>query len=368
MADAITYADLRFVKAPLKKIVSSQLGEDPEAYEDGELTYENVQVPSVPGGPSGLASSGLGDKSGFKSEQLTATWSSVTSQPVGRLLPCSPACLRYLLFSLLLTCLLLGVAAICLGARYLQVSQKLQQVSRVLEDTNSSLQEQLHLRITQLGQKEENLQESKRKLAQSQEVLQVAQNNHQAAEGKLKDCQLDKEKTQETLQREEDQRRALEQRLNNMQNTLKPFFKCSPQDMEHMAHTAPQMPGHCCPVGWILKENRCFYFSSIQQSWTKSQTYCKSLTSNLATFSESYYSSSREPIFSHGGSDSYWISPTSKKEQWRTSGLHYYSSGCMKMEKIPSGWWSLSETCTSSLPFICERSSFRFPDGDHSLQ
>uniref|UniRef100_A0A8C5Z3E7 CD72 molecule n=1 Tax=Marmota marmota marmota TaxID=9994 RepID=A0A8C5Z3E7_MARMA len=88
MADAITYADLRFVKAPLKKIVSSQLGEDPEAYEDGELTYENVQVPSVPGGPSGLASSGLGDKSGFKSEQLTATWSSVTSPPVGRLLPC----------------------------------------------------------------------------------------------------------------------------------------------------------------------------------------------------------------------------------------------------------------------------------------
>ncbi|KAM4848282.1 B-cell differentiation antigen CD72 [Urocitellus parryii] len=232
MADAITYADLRFVKAPLKKIVSSQLGEDPEAYEDGELTYENVQVPSVPGGPSGLASSGLGDKSGFKSEQLTATWSSVTSPPVGRLLPCGPACLRYLLFSLLLTCLLLGVAAICLGARYLQVSQKLQQVSSVLEDTNSSLQEQLHLRITQLEQKEENLQESKRKLAQSQEVLQVAQENRQAAEGKLKDCQLDKEKTQETLQREEDQRRALQERLHNihnMQDTLKPFFTCSPQ-------------------------------------------------------------------------------------------------------------------------------------------
>ncbi|XP_046313366.1 B-cell differentiation antigen CD72 isoform X2 [Marmota monax] len=243
MADAITYADLRFVKAPLKKIVSSQLGEDPEAYEDGELTYENVQVPSVPGGPSGLASSGLGDKSGFKSEQLTATWSSVTSPPVGRLLP------------------------------YLQVSQKLQQVSSVLEDTNSSLQEQLHLRITQLGQKEENLQESKRKLAQSQEVLQVAQENRQAAEGKLKDCQLDKEKTQETLQREEDQRRALQERLHNMQDTLKPFFTCSQQ-------------GHCCPVGWILKENRCFYFSSIRQTWTKSQNYCKSLSSNLATFSE----------------------------------------------------------------------------------
>uniref|UniRef100_A0A287CZA0 CD72 molecule n=1 Tax=Ictidomys tridecemlineatus TaxID=43179 RepID=A0A287CZA0_ICTTR len=326
MADAITYADLRFVKAPLKKIVSSQLGEDPEAYEDGELTYENVQVPSVPGGPSGLASSGLGDKSG------------------------SPACLRYLLFSLLLTCLLLGVAAICLGARYLQVSQKLQQVSSVLEDTNSSLQEQLHLRITQLGQKEENLQESKRKLAQSQEVLQVAQENRQAAEGKLKDCQLDKEKTQETLQREEDQRRALQERLHNMQDTLKPFFTC-----------------HCCPVRWILNEYRCFYFSSTHQTWEESQKYCKSLSSNLATFRRRDYSyqSSGEPIFSHGDFNSYWISSTANKDQWRTSGLHE----CNKIQKRYYSWWNIqSETCTSSLPFICEQSSFRFPDGDHSLQ
>uniref|UniRef100_A0A287D1D3 CD72 molecule n=1 Tax=Ictidomys tridecemlineatus TaxID=43179 RepID=A0A287D1D3_ICTTR len=292
MADAITYADLRFVKAPLKKIVSSQLGEDPEAYEDGELTYENVQVPSVPGGPSGLASSGLGDKSD------------------------------------------------------LQVSQKLQQVSSVLEDTNSSLQEQLHLRITQLGQKEENLQESKRKLAQSQEVLQVAQENRQAAEGKLKDCQLDKEKTQETLQREEDQRRALQERLHNMQDTLKPFFTC-----------------HCCPVRWILNEYRCFYFSSTHQTWEESQKYCKSLSSNLATFRRRDYSV--KPIFSHGDFNSYWISSTANKDQWRTSGLHE----CNKIQKRYYSWWNIqSETCTSSLPFICEQSSFRFPDGDHSLQ
>uniref|UniRef100_A0A8C6EQD6 CD72 molecule n=1 Tax=Marmota marmota marmota TaxID=9994 RepID=A0A8C6EQD6_MARMA len=337
MADAITYADLRFVKAPLKKIVSSQLGEDPEAYEDGELTYENVQVPSVPGGPSGLASSGLGDKSGMESPGDGFT---------------GPACLRYLLFSLLLTCLLLGVAAICLGARYLQVSQKLQQVSSVLEDTNSSLQEQLHLRITQLGQKEENLQESKRKLAQSQEVLQVAQENRQTAEGKLKDCQLDKEKTQETLQREEDQRRALQERLHNMQDTLKPFFTCSQQ-------------GYCCPVGWILKEYRCFYFSSIRQTWEESQNYCKSLSSNLATFRRHDYSV--KPIFSHDGLYPYWISSTSNKDQWKTSGLHNY--GCNKIQKGHySQWYIQSETCTSSLPFICEQSSFRFPDGDHSLQ
>ncbi|KAI4542229.1 hypothetical protein MJG53_003428 [Ovis ammon polii x Ovis aries] len=62
MAEAITYADLRFVKAPLKKSNSSRLGHDPEADEDGELTYENV--PPGTGGPSSLASSGLRDKAG----------------------------------------------------------------------------------------------------------------------------------------------------------------------------------------------------------------------------------------------------------------------------------------------------------------
>uniref|UniRef100_A0A8C9JNK6 CD72 molecule n=1 Tax=Panthera tigris altaica TaxID=74533 RepID=A0A8C9JNK6_PANTA len=82
MAEAITYADLRFVKAPLKKTVSSRSGQ--EADEDEELTYENVQVPSVSvsGGPLSLASSGVGDKA----EQPTASWSSVASPAAGRIL------------------------------------------------------------------------------------------------------------------------------------------------------------------------------------------------------------------------------------------------------------------------------------------
>lgn len=109
MAEAVTYADLRFVKAPLKKSISNQLGQgkgwlsislilhphplhdptpphrlsfltpilapflsspDPEADEDGDLTYENVQVPSVSGVPLSLASSGLGDKTGMKSPRM----------------------------------------------------------------------------------------------------------------------------------------------------------------------------------------------------------------------------------------------------------------------------------------------------------
>uniref|UniRef100_A0A2K6MG89 CD72 molecule n=1 Tax=Rhinopithecus bieti TaxID=61621 RepID=A0A2K6MG89_RHIBE len=74
MAEAITYADLRFVKAPLKKSISSRLGQDP--IPDSHLECSSAPVP---GGPSSLASSGLGDKAAVKAEQPTASWSAVTS-------------------------------------------------------------------------------------------------------------------------------------------------------------------------------------------------------------------------------------------------------------------------------------------------
>lgn len=87
MADAITYADLRFVKVPLKNNASNHSGQDCEAYEDGELTYENVSP--VPGGPPGLVSPALADKAGVRSEQPTASWSSVKSSALGQILRCA---------------------------------------------------------------------------------------------------------------------------------------------------------------------------------------------------------------------------------------------------------------------------------------
>uniref|UniRef100_A0A8C3VTR0 CD72 molecule n=1 Tax=Catagonus wagneri TaxID=51154 RepID=A0A8C3VTR0_9CETA len=214
MAEAITYADLRFVKAPLKKSVSSRLGQDPEADEDGELTYENVQAPPGPGAPSILASSGLGNKA------------------------------------------------------VLQVSQKLQQMNRVLEATNNTLRQQLRLKITQLGQREEDLQGSRRELAQSKETLQVEQKICQTTREQLQACQSDRKTTEEALRNTEEQRMNLEQRLRSMQDSLKPFFTCS-------------SPDTCCPVGWILNERSCFHVSVNKRSWEESQSHCKSLSSNL---------------------------------------------------------------------------------------
>ncbi|XP_015985978.2 B-cell differentiation antigen CD72 isoform X3 [Rousettus aegyptiacus] len=364
MAEAVTYADLRFVKAPLKKNISSQLGKDPEADEDGELTYENVQVPPSSGGALSLTASGLGDKTsrraqGVHLEPPTACWSSVTSPAAGQPLGCCAVWFKYLLLGLLLTCLLLGMAAISLGVRYLQVSQQLQHTKRVLEATNSSLRQQLRLSINQLGQREQDLQGSRRELAQSQEALQVEQRDCQAVKEQLQACQSDREKTKETLRSEEEQRRNLEERLNRMRDTLKPLFICP-------------SPDTCCPVGWILNERNCFHISLTKRSWEESQNYCKSLSSNLATvngYSDYYYYSSLGKVLPSG--DSYWITlSNSNKDQHRINGVKVSGSyaqnpKCIKVQD----WWpkTQSEKCITRLPCICEMAAFRYPDGDHSL-
>nr|XP_012625520.1 B-cell differentiation antigen CD72 isoform X4 [Microcebus murinus] len=286
MAETITYADLRFVKAPLMKSVSSRMGkgqgQDPEADEDGELTYENVQVPPVPGVPSSLVSSGLGDNAGVKAEHPAAGWRSGTSLAARLAVSCRAPCWHYLLLCLLLICLLLGVAATCLGVHYLQASEQLQQVNRVLEATNSSLRQQLRLKITQLGQREEDLQGSRRQLAQTQEALQTEQRVHRDAEEHLQACQLDREKTNENLQGEKEQKSALEQRLNSIQDTLKRLIQCQSQDT-------------CCPVGWIQYSGSCFYFSVTRKSWQESKNHCESLSSKLATFGETHKYSTLMP-------------------------------------------------------------------------
>lgn len=348
MAEAITYADLRFVKAPLKKSISSRLGQDTEADEDEELTYENVQVPSV---------------SGLQSEQPTASWSSAASPAAGRILTGRAACTQYLFLGLLLTCLLLGVAAICLGVRYLQVSQQLQQTNSVLEATNSSLRQQLHLKTTQLGQREEDLQGSGRELALSREALQEEQRDHQATREQLEACQSDGERTKEALQSEEVQRRTLEERLSRVQDAMKPLFTCSSSDA-------------CCPLGWILTEKSCFYISLTERTWDESQTYCKSLSSDLATFnndirySSNYPNSKRKMLIEVHPAGSFWVINSYAKTWW-PSDYYQKSSGYygrLRCYKVQTDWPSLGqEDCTSHLPCICEMAAFKHPDRDYSL-
>ncbi|KAG8505987.1 B-cell differentiation antigen CD72, partial [Galemys pyrenaicus] len=258
MAEAITYADLRFVKAPLKNI-SNQLGQDPDADEDGDITYENVQVPSISAGLSSLAYPGPGDKAG------------------------PAAHIQYFLLGLLLLCLLLGVAAVCLGVRYMQVSQQHQQMNELLEATNSSIRQQLLLKTSQLEKKEEELQASKKELVQSQQSRQEEQKVCQATQEQLQTCQSERDETKKTLNNEEEQRRNLERRLSRLQET-QTFISCTSSG----TCSGRGEMDTCCPVGWTQYDNHCFHISLTRRTWEESQKYCKSLSSDLATFRGNY--------------------------------------------------------------------------------
>ncbi|XP_055973406.1 B-cell differentiation antigen CD72 [Sorex fumeus] len=294
MAEAITYADLRFVKAPLKN-VACQLGQDVD--EDGDITYENVQVCPAPGALASLASSGPGDNAGpctgLGSEQHPSPWPSVTPLATGRVLCGRAICTKYVLLGLLLGCLLLGVAAIGLGVRYLQVSQQLQRVHRNLEFTNSSLGQQLHEAEAKLKQQEEELQETKQELIQSKMSLNKVQQDSWNTQGQLDDCHKERDETRATLQSEQTQRSSLEQRLDSMRDKLRRLFTCT-------------SPDSCCPVGWIPSKGPkrvCFHFSPTKRTWQESQEYCRSLSSELATndnfYSISYISDALYSLLEH---------------------------------------------------------------------
>ncbi|XP_054544561.1 B-cell differentiation antigen CD72 [Talpa occidentalis] len=350
MAEAITYADLRFVKAPLK----NRLEQDPDADEDGELTYENVQVSPASAGRSGPAYSGLGEKAG------------------------RAAHVHYFLAGLLLTCLLLGVAATCLGVRYLQVSQQLQLVSGVLEATNSSLL----LKTAQLGRKDRELQESKEDLGQSQQSRQQEQKDLQDTQEKLQKCQLEKEKAESDFQQEEERRRNLQDSLSRVQENLSRVQESLSRAQEATKLISCPSPGRCCPVGWIQIEKYCFHLSLTRRTWDESQKYCTSLSSKLATFRGSYpseYGDIANKLFLQSSSPgSYWTGlKLGKDRRWTDSYVEdsrnyeiYEYERHEKYGKLVLNSWAnlVGETRASPLlPCICQRATFRSPDGDGSL-
>jgi CD72 antigen len=241
---------------------------------------------------------------------------------------------------------MLGVAVICLGVRYLQVSRQFQEGTRIWEATNSSLQQQLREKISQLGQKEVELQKARKELISSQDTLQEKQRTHEDAEQQLQACQAERAKTKENLKTEEEQRRDLDQRLTSTRETLRRFFSDSSDT--------------CCPCGWIPYQKRCFYISHTLRSLEESQKYCTSLSSKLAAFNDppKYFYQVSLPSGLEELLDrlkSYWIQEMSKK----------WSSYCDMIQIYNKKWARTFSECAELHPCICELEAFRFPDGIH---
>ncbi|XP_078008839.1 B-cell differentiation antigen CD72 isoform X2 [Phascolarctos cinereus] len=350
MAESITYAHLRFVKSPLKKTLSARLKQDPEVDEDGELTYENVQVPSAKDVFPSPAQPGLGEQTGGeKTEKPVTVPHSVTTPIARRILPCPVAWTPHILLSLLGSCLLLGVTTISLGIQYMQISHQLRNTNQVLEVTNGSLWQKLEMGVIHLSRKEMDLQAAREELAQTQQKLEVEKGQHQAAENYLLTCRLEWNKTELSLKDNMEEKKNLEEKLKTLQNRLKqvqPLFSCPSQRNGQERRYLHQFPENCCPLGWMLFKRKCLYVSSSRKTWKESELFCQSLSSKLLVFESLQEKESlRQIIIREKPFGDFWI------QGWQ-----------MKNKRDRD-----LDSCDETLSFICEKEAIIYPVemGDH---
>ncbi|XP_036594267.1 B-cell differentiation antigen CD72 isoform X2 [Trichosurus vulpecula] len=332
MAESITYADLRFVKSPLKKTLSAKLKQVPEVDEDGELTYENVQVPSAKDVFPSPAQPGLGGQTGGeKTEKPVATPYSVTSPIARRILP------------------------------YMQISHQLRNTKQVLEVTNGSLLQQLQIGAIQLSRKEKDLHAAREELAQTQQNLEVEKGQHQAAEDYLLTCRSEKNKTELSLKDNMEEKRNLEEKLKTLQNGLKQvrrllpcLFQSNGQESRH----PHQFPDYYCPLGWTQFEGKCLYISSSQKTWKQSNSFCQSLSSKLFVLSSRVEKDSimeilkREKIL-----NDIWI----QGWQWNNKRDQDHNTYQCATLNRPYSYYSTFESCNKSLLFMCEKEAITRP-------
>ncbi|XP_074052279.1 B-cell differentiation antigen CD72 [Macrotis lagotis] len=348
MAESITYADLRFVKSPLKKSLSARPKQDPEEDEDGELTYENVQVPSTKDIFPSQAQLGHGGQlEGEKTAKSVTSSYSVTSPIARRILRCPVTWTPYILLSLVGTCMLLGATTISLGIQYMQISHQLRNTNQDLKDTNGSLWQQLQIGDIQLSRKEKELQAAREELNQIMKNLDEEKEQQQRVQNGLLTCKLEQEKTDLSLKNSMEEKRNLEEKLKALQNRLKqvqPLFNCPSQGLEHF-------PEYCCPLGWILFNKKCLYVSRRWKTWKQSDSFCQSLSSKLTHLQ-------RE--------DKEWREVLEKENQekgefWIQKLQNYWSGEtyCSYWTFFSNG--KLKQNCAYVLPFICEKEAFIWP-------
>ncbi|XP_074136404.1 B-cell differentiation antigen CD72 isoform X2 [Sminthopsis crassicaudata] len=323
MAESITYADLRFVKSPLKKSLSARQKQGP------------------------------------------MTWT------------------PYILLSLLGTCLLLGITTISLGIQYMQLSHQLSDINQVLEVTNGSLRQQLQMGAAHLSSKEKDLQVTREDLAQTQKKLKVEQDQLGATENFLLTCRLEWNKTKLSLENNIEQKRNLEKKLKILQNGLKQvqsLFDCSLQSSsmrygrreDQESRHFHQFQEYCCPLGWTLFKNKCLYISSCKTTWKESDSFCQSLSSKLLGQSSVEDMKDRSSelqaiketfkqkiIFPYDNERNYdfWcqgcqMNPKPLKDQNTCSVIKIFQGNY---------FWISTEKCNKSLFFICEKEAIERP-------
>ncbi|XP_058028476.1 B-cell differentiation antigen CD72-like [Ahaetulla prasina] len=338
MAGGITYADLRFARSPPEK----SHGEEPN---EGELTYENFQVPRS----LEKEAADCGPLKNTPELPCWATfchrWRPVTNRPM---------------LGALALCLFLLATNITLGVQYLQASQQLQQASHdhaakshILGERTYHLQASLEERWYLLRLTQQELNSTKKELNSTTVALWQSRAAENQTQQKLQH--------QELLLGQANRSLALLQRERVRLET------------DFSQATSCRQIG-CCPRGWTLFRWKCLWASSEQKTWWWSKLDCEERSSQLLVFQKPW--SAQElweavgeaftQMLSPRNSQRFWVGLLKDQEaNWKwVDGSPYKGSETLsngyyaiihngQLSSVGSSSWTPSRTYR----FICERAA-----------
>ncbi|XP_074852007.1 B-cell differentiation antigen CD72 isoform X2 [Carettochelys insculpta] len=276
MAHNVTYADLRFVKAPVGNSTSSRsLEAAPAAEEDAELTYENI-----------LLAQTLEVEGRQGVEPSKEPWWSVW----------------YLPLSLLGACLVLLASTVGLGVRYWQVSQHLQQVTRAHEAESIRFSQQVSATGASLAQTTRDLEQARRDLEQAREQLEQTGQERNSTQEQLRQLEAEFTRTEETRQKVEEENGEIKEKLRQAESALSSIRTCDVSD----------------PAQWLLYEGRCLFISQEEKTWEESKQDCEQKSAQLLIVKT--WEWRKMPNFLRNSNVQYWIGfkkDTFKSRSWQ---------------------------------------------------
>ncbi|XP_053556936.1 B-cell differentiation antigen CD72 [Bombina bombina] len=304
MADAMTYADLRFMKVPQndfqQECTDHELGE-------GEIMYENVRNLKAP----------------TENATTEGPWITATAG--------CQACAPYLTQGLLVFCLIFTGTTIGMTVKYVKVSSELQQLSAIKDKLSDRIQSMERT----LGDTDVTLTRNNQELEQvlqnhsdtSKTLLQCQQTAREAAQS-LHDLQATKE---EILQEKE----SIAQTLRDKEEELK------------------RIEEGYCPQGWRLFDKRCLYFSKSEKSWADSVKDCESKNSTLLvvemddTVTKNFLANEQTDFWA----GKKMIKMSHKQEWIWPFGYQWQYHGCYKIKQGAV----TAEICSDQHKWICEK-------------
>ncbi|NXX17225.1 CD72 protein, partial [Podargus strigoides] len=255
MAQSVVYADLRFAKVMGGRSMASQALEAALGMDEAESPYENMQTAPV-------------GQDGDGAEPSPGRWSWRWCIPVG----------------LLVTCLLLVVATVALGACYWQVTRRLQDISREHAAEQGRLSQEVSAR-------EQSLEQTRLELVWARAELQRAWQEGNSSRLELGSRDAELERVMGVLGKMEKDMQAVQGKLNNSESTVAILRSCTAID--------------CCPSGWLLYRGKCLFVSSEKKTWEDSRDECEKKYSQLLVTKS--WSRWTVPTFLKNADIPYWI-------------------------------------------------------------